>query len=745
MVPQREKDMREGSEGDRTPQQARLRSETKHGIAVVLLFAATLILVLSYVNVAGGVGKVLKESMEAGFGIPMVFIPLGIGFIAYALMRPADYMFRWTNILGLVLSLLAITGFFHLFIPLDQAVDAVGEFHGGGYAGLILSYPLQRLMGPWASGVVLLAAFIISLLLVFDTSLKHLAERASFLERISARFGRFRDRMNAHLDSTGDEDEGTQTEETDFERREVTGSNQVSTASPEESATEPSKTPQHIAETVQGTLFPGLRKQKRTIVVPLDLLEANGQKPASGDVGAIKELIRKTLETFGIPVEMDEVHVGPTVTQYTLKPAEGVKLSQLTTLSNDLALALAAHPIRIEAPIPGKALVGIEVPNKSVAIVRLRQVLASEEFKKRKSNLTLALGMDVAGHPWVADLDAMPHLLLAGATGSGKSVMINSIVLSLVFQNSPDELKLILVDPKRVELPVYNDIPYLLTPVVTQVDKTINALRWVVGEMDRRFDVLSQHGKKDIREFNASMKDSSMPYIVVIVDELADLMAVAMREVEGAIIRLAQMARAVGIHLIVATQRPSVDVITGLIKANITSRIAFSVASVVDSRTILDVSGAEKLLGKGDLLFMSAQLSKPRRLQGAFIGTQEIERVANFLRQKGKPDYLTDIVQKTMIDESIGGNFEDLGDDELLSQAKELVIKAGKASASLLQRRLRVGYARAARLLDLLEEQGIIGPGEGAKPRDILVSRPAGTNTGGETVDSNDGENEEYS
>ncbi|MFA6908376.1 MAG: DNA translocase FtsK [Patescibacteria group bacterium] len=321
----------------------------------------------------------------------------------------------------------------------------------------------------------------------------------------------------------------------------------------------------------------------------------------------------------------------------------------------------------------------------------------------------------------------MPHLLIAGATGSGKSVCINSILLSLLYQNSPDQLKLILVDPKRVEMPVYNDIPHLITPVVTNVNKTINALRWVVAEMDRRFDLLSKHGQRNIADYNHAPIGDQLPYIVVVIDELADLMAVAMHEVESAIIRLAQMARAVGIHLVVATQRPSVDVITGLIKANITSRIAFSVASVVDSRTILDTSGAEKLLGKGDMLFVTAQLSKPRRLQGVFVSNDEIERVTNFLREQGKPDYHPEVVEKLIVDETLSGNFEDLGDDELLSQAKDLVIKAGKASASLLQRRLRVGYARAARLLDLLEEQGVIGPGDGAKPREILVrSTPSG-------------------
>jgi S-DNA-T family DNA segregation ATPase FtsK/SpoIIIE len=393
-----------------------------------------------------------------------------------------------------------------------------------------------------------------------------------------------------------------------------------------------------------------------------------------------------------------------------------VRLAQIAALNNDLALALAAHPIRIEAPIPGKSLVGIEVPNQSVALVNLRDILSSDSFKNRKSDLTFSLGKDVSGAPWVTNLDTLPHLLIAGATGSGKSVQINGLILSLLYSNSPDDLKLILVDPKRVELSLYNDIPHLRTPVITDTTKTINALRWAVSEMDRRYQVLQNAGKRNIASYRQEVNDD-MPYYVIIIDELADLMTVAAKEVEAAIIRLAQMSRAVGIHLVLATQRPSVDVITGLIKANVTARIAFSVASQTDSRTILDTSGAEKLLGKGDMLFVSAELSKPKRLQGAYVSEKEVERVTQFLKQRGKPDYLTDIVEKAA--PMVGGSMEDLGDDELMTQSREIILQTGKASTTLLQRRLRLGYARAARIMDLLEEQGFIGPGSGAKPREI--------------------------
>ncbi|HSD12284.1 MAG TPA: DNA translocase FtsK, partial [Patescibacteria group bacterium] len=464
------------------------------------------------------------------------------------------------------------------------------------------------------------------------------------------------------------------------------------------------------------------RKRARRISIPVDLLETRNAKPTSGDIAGKMHVIQKTLENFGIPVEMGEVSVGPTVTQFSLKPADGIKLNRITSLSNDLALTLAAHPIRIEAPIPGKSLVGIEVPNQAVAVVSLREIVESKEFAQRKSSLTICLGKDVAGKPWIADLGKMPHMLVAGATGSGKTVCLNAIILSLIYQNGPDDLKLMLIDPKRVELPVYNGIPHLLTPAITEVPKIINALKWAISEMDRRFDLLSKAGKRDITSYNETAEEK-MPFLVIVVDELADLMVASAAEVEGAIIRLAQLARAVGIHLVVATQRPSVDVITGLIKANITARIAFSVASSIDSRTILDMPGAEKLVGRGDSLFLSPDLSMPKRIQCCYVGDGEIRKVVDYLmEQLDEPvQYEEGVTEKA----SKGGNdfgYDADGEDELLDEARDTVVRAGKASASYLQRRLKIGYARAARLLDLLEERGIIGPGDGAKPRQILVA-----------------------
>jgi S-DNA-T family DNA segregation ATPase FtsK/SpoIIIE len=402
-------------------------------------------------------------------------------------------------------------------------------------------------------------------------------------------------------------------------------------------------------------------------------------------------------------------------------------------------LALAAHPIRIEAPIPGKSLVGIEVPNKKVALVGLRGMFEDEEYKKSKYFMPLALGRDVSGSPVYAGLEKMPHLLIAGATGTGKSVSINAILLSLLYKHSPDILKLILIDPKRVELVLYNDIPHLITPVITDNKKVLGALKWTVNEMDRRYDQLSRIGCRDIFSYNAKIsekKDESlaesrqlMPFIVVIIDELADLMVSYGRDVEAAIVRLAQMSRAVGIHLIVSTQRPSVEVITGLIKANITSRVAFQVASQVDSRTILDMAGAEKLLGRGDMLFLSGDVAKPRRLQGALVTEKEVKDVVKFLKNQAETIEKSNEDENLKIDfnSQVGLNGYELGsdeydvEDELYNSAREVVVTAGKASASFLQRRLKIGYARAARLLDMLEEKGVIGPGEGAKPREVYI------------------------
>ncbi len=747
------KEARHSPEDEKTEKDGwQLKSETKNGIVVVVVFVVAILSIFSLFGGAGSMGKAVDTGLEYLFGWGKYLFPVLLLVFGYFLSRPQKYELRLSTYVGFILLIVSVVAFLHLAaVPFERATADIQQGRGGGYVGLLLYYPLQKLMGPWASGVVIVAIAIVSLLILFDIPLKRLSGGVSIFRKIAERFREFFYKLKVNM-SQDTETETTEDDEepsSSFDVKEVSQEATANNLDQEGDAT--AQKPDYRSG--QQQTLPVLKKKKSAKVdLPIDLLESSNKKPTSGDIEDGKKRIQKTLENFGIEVEMGETKVGPTVTQYTLKPAEGVKLSQITTLGNDLALALAAHPIRIEAPIPGKSLVGIEVPNQAVAVVKLKELLTSSEFKKRKSPLTVALGKDVAGATWLADLDPMPHLLVAGATGSGKSVCLNSILISLLYQNTPEQLKLILVDPKRVELSVYNDIPHLLTPVVNEIDKTINALRWVVSEMDRRYELLSKSGHRDIHTYNRD-NGNTMPFLVLAIDELADLMSVAANEVEAAIIRLAQMARAVGIHLVLATQRPSVDIITGLIKANITTRIAFSVASTVDSRTILDSSGAEKLLGRGDLLYISPQVSKPKRLQGAYVTDQEITRVVGHLKNQANPEYQEAVTAK-VIDKTLERDFEDLADDELLGQAKELVIKAGKASASFLQRRLRIGYARAARLLDILEEQGIIGPGDGAKPREILVDRSQapnqgmdaadGTNEGNEEITEEDEEDREY-
>ncbi|MGE5309537.1 MAG: DNA translocase FtsK 4TM domain-containing protein [Sphaerimonospora mesophila] len=456
----------------------------------------------------------------------------------------------------------------------------------------------------------------------------------------------------------------------------------------------------------------------------LDLL-AKKQNPADpGDVKHNAEIIHDTLAEFNINVEMEGANIGPKVTQYTLKPPSGVKLSRITALDSSLALNLAAPTLRIEAPIPGKRSVGIEVPNMKPADVRLYGILNSAAWKSDREPLAFSIGLDISGDPVIGELNKMPHVVIAGQTGSGKSVMLNSLLCSLLYRNSPADMKLILVDPKQVEMRPYDDIPHLLTPVITEPEKTISALKWAVGEMERRYTLLSEERVRDIKSYNQKQTGEAMPYIVIVIDEMADLMMMAKRDVEALIVRIAQKARAVGIHLVLATQRPSVNVITGLIKANVPARIAFTVASQVDSRTILDQAGAEKLLGQGDMLLLTPSMSKPKRVQGAFLSDEEVVKITDYLRMQRPPEYNADIVSQQVQINDRGGvvmDFDGAGDDEY-KDAVRVVIEARKASTSLLQRRLRIGYSKAARIMEEMEENGVIGPQDGSRPRDVLIS-----------------------
>lgn len=466
----------------------------------------------------------------------------------------------------------------------------------------------------------------------------------------------------------------------------------------------------------------GIEKREYTLP-PMSLLNTS---PAAAERGVAQDLqnsskvLEETLGDFGLEVRVVKIEQGPVITRYELEPAPGLKISKISGLSDNISLAMKAQSVRIVAPIPGKGTVGVEVPNSKSTMVYLREVLESKEYQDASDDkLTMALGKDISGHPVLADLSDMPHLLIAGATGSGKTVCVNSIIASMLFNASPDELKFLMVDPKMVELSIYNKIPHLLAPVVTDAKKVSAALGWIVEEMENRYKLFADTGSRNIAIYNKKMvqkKTDKIPYIVVIIDELADLMVVSQQEIENAITRLAQLSRAVGIHIILATQRPSVDVITGVIKANFPARISFKVASKVDSRTVLDINGADKLLGKGDMLFIEPGASKPVRAQGSLVSDEEIERIVNYVKDQREPEYDIDITKQQK-----KSKFKSFEKDEVYEEAVKLVIQSRQASVSMLQRRLGVGYTRAARLVDMMEDEGIVGPYAGSKPRDILV------------------------
>ncbi len=698
-----------------------LSQETKNGIWGILCLGLAVVSILAFFNLAGWAGQMFADVVGRLFGWGVFLVPIAFTMLGAAFLKSVSRKIYASAVFGTLLFVLSFLAIFYVIGRGDFAARVIQ----GGYFGLILGFPLLKSVGFLTSLIVLVVLLFVSVLIALNIPVYKLVAKKE----------------------DEDEEEIKLLEDKVVIKRgsEIVNRPAADIALPFGSASPLSFRDSGSTQSIRQLADRHGDDEEREFVIkasrsgkwilpPIEILHSDKDQPRAGDINANVAIIKRTLANFSIDVEMGEVSIGPTVTQFTLRPAMGVKLSKITVLNSDLALALAAHPIRIEAPIPGKALVGIEVPNKKSALVGLRDLIDADEFHKSSNFLPIAVGRDVAGFPVYASLEKMPHLLVAGATGTGKSVAINSVLLSLLYRHSPDILKLILIDPKRVELTLYNNISHLITPVIVDAKKTVNALRWAVREMEKRYERLSERGSRDIASFNAKQaaaKKELMPYIVVVIDELADLMAAHGRDVEAAIVRLAQMARAVGIHLIVSTQRPSTDVITGLIKANITTRIAFQVASQVDSRTILDMAGAEKLLGNGDMLYQAGDTSKPRRIQGAFVSEKEVKDVVRFIRQQAeqleegageKEDEL-----KLQLDEAVGeatlAAAEDVG-DELFEDAKEVIAQAGKASASLLQRRLRVGYARAARLLDLLEERGIIGPGEGAKPREVFIERP---------------------
>lgn len=702
-----------------------LNPETKRGVAVVFLFIIAAVLLLSFFGAAGKLGNTLDDAMSVAFGWDRFLVPVLLVLFSFTVLFPERGWLSGWNRFGLALFLISFNGLMNLLLLFRFPPVVEDASQAGGLLGEALGGFLPGVLGFWGSLVVICGLLLAAILLLFNLSLRSLM---AVHQHLTGWFGE-----RAHLKESEDDWRAVDEEEKDVVR---TSPDPEPEPEEEEIEEEEDATPIKGKPISRGLMDPPSEqvlttREHRKINLSLDLLDHRSTKADSGNVERAKEIIQRTFQQFNIDVEMGDTATGPTVTQYTLRPAQGVKLARVVGLQNDLALALAAHPIRIEAPIPGKSLVGIEVPNKTIATVALREIMESKAFTTRKSNLSIPLGKDVMGLSWVIPLDKMPHILVAGATGSGKSVCLNTLIIGLLYENGPDELKFIMVDPKRVELSVYAGIPHLLVPPITKTEDAVNALKWTVREMERRLDVLSKFGARDISSYNARAEEK-MPKIVIVIDELADLMSTGGREVEATIVRIAQMARAVGIHLVLATQRPSVDVITGTIKANIPCRIAFSVASQTDSRTILDVAGAEKLLGRGDMLYWSAELSKPKRLQGPYVSEAEVGRIVDALKKEGVPDYnhaITEVPRGT----SFFGGGPDEDEEPLLNEAVQAIIEAGRASTSLLQRRLKVGYGRAARIMDLLEEKGVIGPGEGAKPREVLVSEwpPGGDLTSG--------------
>ena len=688
-----------------------LKEDTVRGLWGIISLSAALFFILAAVDLAGIAGEKTHAGLVFLFGVGYFLLPVALLYVSFSFFRSYEHRLSLLKGIGVFVFLLAGLALIDIALP-DK----------GGIVGSMIASPLVALFDMYAAILVLIALLLISLVVLFD-----------FLPRFSFSL----------LSGLFSRKEDTAIEEGDYDIETFAGEE----GEGEEGASEEGDVEGEVEEDPAGGLF-GFGKKDPSIASyvsfeeytppPLSLLEKDKGKPDVGDVKANANIIKRTLQNFGIQVEMDEISIGPTVTRYALKPAEGVRLSKIIALQNNLELALAAHPVRIEAPIPGKSLVGIEVPNRSKAMVGLASLLSTDEFKKSDRPLLVALGRDITGVSHFADLSKMPHLLIAGTTGSGKSVMIHNVIMSLIYRKSPQEMRLILVDPKRVELTLYKNIPHLLTPVITDAKKTILALKWLSNEMERRYNILEAESVRDVTSYHKNIlapalkkgdvdggKDmpEPMPYIVVIIDELADIMQSYPRELESAVVRLAQMSRAVGIHLILSTQRPSVQVITGLIKANIPTRIALQVSSQIDSRTILDTGGAEKLLGAGDMLYLSGEMSKPRRIQSPHLSEQEVKKVSSYLGKAYEneiPNGIDFSTPQKGDDAIFSALVNNNDDDDLYEDAYAIVLEAGKASTSYIQRKLRVGYARAARLMDMLEERGVIGAADGSKPREVI-------------------------
>lgn len=731
------------SADEAVPLWRRLDERTLRGISAVLIIVVAVLCLLSSLGMAGRFGGLLFDALYWLAGVAAYIVPLVLASFAWALLsnREADQDVRPVRMIGASL----------FFLSILAIIGTLAESRGG-MLGTLLAGPLVTYLDTVATLVLLAGLLAVSLLLVFDSSLW-----ATLWHKL---FGMFR-RKDAvptaeELDAAIPEPDVAEDEEADVDEEEDDADEKID----EEELIAPEAHPAPQGKAAKPA--PAHTPAPEYVAPPTTLLDHDKGKPNVGDTKARANIIRKTLLHFRIPVEMDEITVGPTVTRYALKPAAGVRLSKIVSLQSNIELALAASPIRIEAPIPNKALVGIEVPNTGKSIVGLGGLLAGQDFTNATNPLMVALGKDISGTAHYANVAKMPHLLVAGTTGSGKSVMIHSLITSLLYRNAPEQLRFIMVDPKRVELTMYDGIPHLALPVITDAKKCILSLKWAAKEMDRRYDVLRDHQEQNIGGYHSKVvapaqekyrkleergKDVSdfdmpepLPHIVIIIDELADIMQAYPRELEGAIVRLAQMSRAVGIHLILSTQRPEAKVITGLIKANIPTRIALKVNTLIDSRVILDQSGAEKLLGYGDMLFLSGDSPKPIRIQSPFLTNGEVKKVVTYIKKHN-----ADTLDEALIEIGDGGNGtsntggnsaagidldemeEDDDQDELYEDVRAFVVTEQKASTSRIQRRFKVGYGRAARIMDQLEERGVIGESEGqSKPRRVLEGNGGG-------------------
>ena len=705
-------------------------------VGAVLLIVFSLLIILGWFGLGGPTLDWLNNITVATIGYGVYVVPVVFIYVAVEIFRAEDNRIPFVMKLATAIELVWVAGLFGLLKNADGKTT-------GGFVGETVNSGMRQLVEPGVAAFIYVILILLTALFITRTSpfaiikkLWAMSRRDTTEQEANVKVMRNAAAVDAPKKAAAMAD--------------FTVNAGVSTLDPAVEAA--NKKGAHLSSLKNSSVRDKHAEEGSALVTvndpnwkspSVDLLEKKQSPADAGDVQQNAQIIKDTMAEFNILVEMEGANIGPKVTQYTMRPPSGVKLTRITQLETNIALNLAATSLRMEAPIPGQKAVGIEVPNRKAADVRLHSILTSKQWGGSSEPLGFAIGKDIAGDAVVGELNKMPHLLIAGQTGSGKSVMINTLLSSLLYRNSPSEMKLILVDPKQVEMAPYEDIPHLITPVINEPEKTISALKWAVNEMERRYKLLAEHKVRDIKTYNTTIQsktvtvsdkegiehqheNGAMPYIVIVIDELADLMMVAARDVEGLIVRLAQKARAVGIHLVLATQRPSVDVITGLIKANVPARIAFTVASQVDSRTILDQVGAEKLLGQGDMLMLTAAMPKPKRIQGAWVTDEEVLKITDHLRQQSPPQYNDEVVSQPVQLNGKGGVVMDFdnnnGNDDMFQDAVRVVIESGKASASLLQRRLRVGYARAARLVEEMEEQGIIGPADGARPRDVLVT-----------------------